>query len=295
MVYNGLTPVIVTDPPFNIGYHYKGFRDRLPEAEYYAMLADITDGVPAVIIHYPEQMHKLSIAKGEAPERVVSWIYNSNTAKQHRDVAFYGVKPDFSRVKQPYKNQNDKRIKRLIAEGRGARLYDWWQINQVKNTTRGKSAHPCQMPIEVMDRIVGILPDGIGVIDPFLGSGTTAVACRKRGVPFIGYEVVHEYAEIARKRLAERIRMMYRWTPYIPFHAILQQAMREMLPEGTNYCEALADLIDRPTCRLELTDVETHGNAKVRIYECSECGRPCEEIYGKYERCPHCGAVVTDD
>ena len=95
--------------------------------------------------------------------------------------------------------------------------------------------------------------------------------------------------------LAERIRMMYRWTPYIPFHAILQQAMREMLPEGTNYCEALSDLIDRPTCRLELTDVETHGNAKVRIYECSECGRPCEEIYGKYERCPHCGAVVTDD
>lgn len=56
----------------------------------------------------------------------------------------------------------------------------------------------------------------------------------------------------------------------------------------------LADLIDRPTCHLELTDVETHGNAKVRIYECSECGGPCEEIYGKYERCPHCGAVVED-
>lgn len=56
----------------------------------------------------------------------------------------------------------------------------------------------------------------------------------------------------------------------------------------------LADLIDRPTCLLELTDVETHGNAKVRIYECSECGRTCEEIYGKYERCPHCGAVTVD-
>lgn len=53
--------------------------------------------------------------------------------------------------------------------------------------------------------------------------------------------------------------------------------------------DALADLIDRPTCYLELTAVETHGNTKVRIYECSECGRTCEEIYGKYERCPHCG------
>lgn len=64
--------------------------------------------------------------------------------------------------------------------------------------------------------------------------------------------------------------------------------------EMNDVFERLADLIDRPTCRLELTDIETHGNAKVRIYECSECGRPCEEIYGKYERCPHCGAVVID-
>lgn len=60
-------------------------------------------------------------------------------------------------------------------------------------------------------------------------------------------------------------------------------------------CETLADLIDRPTCHLELTDTETHGNAKVRIYECSECGGSCEEIYGKYERCPHCGAEVIND
>lgn len=51
---------------------------------------------------------------------------------------------------------------------------------------------------------------------------------------------------------------------------------------------------DRPTCRLDLTDVETYGNLKVRIYECSKCGRTCEEIYGKYERCPYCGAEVID-
>ena len=64
---------------------------------------------------------------------------------------------------------------------------------------------------------------------------------------------------------------------------------------GVSCWEKLADLIDRPTCRLELTAVETHGNTEVRIYECSECGRTCEEIYGKYERCPHCGAEVIED
>lgn len=206
MTYAGLTPVVVTDPPFNIGYRYKGFTDRMDEGDYYAMLAEVTAQTAAVVIHYPEQLHRLSIEKGEAPERVVSWVYNSNTRKQHRDVAFYGVKPDFNRVKQPYKNQNDKRIRKLMAEGKGARLYDWWNVNQVKNVSKAKTGHPCQMPVEVMKNIIGILPDGIGVIDPFLGSGTTAVACAELGVPFIGYEIVEEYAEMANKRVKEQKR-----------------------------------------------------------------------------------------
>lgn len=69
----------------------------------------------------------------------------------------------------------------------------------------------------------------------------------------------------------------------------------ETLDDGQLYdqmAEKLADLID-PTCHLDLTDVETYGNVKVRTYECSECGRSCEEIYGEYERCPHCGASVV--
>lgn len=63
---------------------------------------------------------------------------------------------------------------------------------------------------------------------------------------------------------------------------------------GAKAAHALADLIDRPTCQLVLTDTETHGNAKVRCYECSYCGGACEETYGKYEHCPHCGAVVVE-
>lgn len=52
---------------------------------------------------------------------------------------------------------------------------------------------------------------------------------------------------------------------------------------------------DCPTCRLDLTDTEIYGNVKVRTYECSECGMSCEEVYGKYERCPHCGRIVVED
>ena len=122
--------IIVSDPPFNIGYHYDVYRDKKNADEYYAWLAEIFSKCPSAIIHYPESLYKLSFQMGMFPERVVSWVYNSNTAKQHRDIAFFGVKPDFNAVKQPYKNPNDKRIKARIEAGKtGCKLYDWWNIN----------------------------------------------------------------------------------------------------------------------------------------------------------------------
>ena len=205
MTYRGLIPVVVTDPPLNIGYHYKTYRDRLPESEYYQMLSDVTALCSSVVILYPEMLHNLTLEKQEPPERVVSWVYNSNTAKQHRDIAFYGIKPDFTRVKQPYKNPNDKRIQERIKQGKGARLYDWWNVNQVKNVSKVKTKHPCQMPLEVMEKVVGILPDRVGVIDPFCGSGTTGVACSMAGIDFIGYDIDPDYCDIARQRIEERL------------------------------------------------------------------------------------------
>ena len=195
--------MIVTDPPFNIGYHYRTYKDRKPEAVYLKWIADMTNGIPSVIIHYPEMLHRLSVVKGETPQRVVSWVYPSNTAKQHRDIAFYGINPDFRRVTQEYKNPKDKRIQARIAEGKGARLYDWWEVNQVKNVNKDKTSHPCQMPLEIMRRVVGVLPDGVGVIDPFCGSGTTGVACKLLGIPFIGIEIDTNYCDIARGRINE--------------------------------------------------------------------------------------------
>lgn len=194
--------IIVTDPPFNIGYHYNEYKDRMRVDSYYEMLAGLLDIAPCVFIHYPEALYELSARSGVSPTRVVSWVYNSNTAKQHRDIAFYGVKPNFNQVRQPYKNPNDKRIQQRIAEGKtGCKLYDWWNINQVKNVSKDKTEHPCQMPLEVMKNIVGILPRYSTIIDPFMGSGTTGVACVEAGLDFIGIELDSKYFEIAKNRL----------------------------------------------------------------------------------------------
>lgn len=204
-------PVIVTDPPFNIGYKYESFNDNVDEDEYFDYLSDLFILCPAVIIHYPEKLYRLAheifLKGGSFPERIVSWVYNSNTQRQHRDVAFFGVKPDFSKVRQPYKNQNDKRIQKLISSGKtGAKLYDWWNVNQVKNVNKEKTKHPCQMPVKVMDNIVGILPEGVTVIDPFMGSGTTAIPCIDRGMSFIGIEIEQSYYEVSVNRLTEYVK-----------------------------------------------------------------------------------------
>lgn len=195
---------IVTDPPFNIGYHYNTYKDKMDEEVYFDFLKKVckTRNIPYVLIHYPESLYKIALNNNEVPNRVCSWVYNSNTAKQHRDVAFFGVKPNFKQVLQPYKNPNDKRIQKRISEGKvGCKLYDWWNINQIKNVSKEKTNHPCQMPVEVMKNIVGVLPKNCIIIDPFMGSGTTGVACKELGYEFIGCEIDEDYYNIAKERI----------------------------------------------------------------------------------------------
>lgn len=197
---------IVTDPPFNVWYHYDWYDDDMDEDEYYTWLWEIftTLWCPVVCIHYPEELYKIAFQIWEFPEKVVSWVYNSNTAKQHRDIAFFNVTPDFKKMTQPYKNPNDKRIKKLIESGKTWwRLYDWWNVNQVKNVSKKWIDHPCIMPVEVMKNIIWILPEEYIIVDPFMWSWTTAVACKILWRKFVWSELNPKYVEIAEKRLKE--------------------------------------------------------------------------------------------
>lgn len=64
--------------------------------------------------------------------------------------------------------------------------------------------HPSQKPIEVMEWCVRQLPvDAQTVFDPFMGSGTTGVACVKLGRKFIGIEIDEKYFDIACRRIEE--------------------------------------------------------------------------------------------
>jgi len=194
--------ITITDPPYNQGYSYNQYRDRMSEEQYIDLLSKIP--TPCVIIHYPEEtINLLPKAFKVKCEQVVCWVYNSNTGKQSRLISWWGCKPDFNKVRQPYKNLKDKRIQQRIADGKeGAKLYDWWEINQVKNVSKEKTEHPCQIPEEVIERIIKITAkEGDLIIDVFGGSGTTSKVANDLGYDTISYDVDNFYCEIMKKRV----------------------------------------------------------------------------------------------
>jgi len=66
--------------------------------------------------------------------------------------------------------------------------------------------HPTQKPVALMRWCLSFLPDAQTILDPFMGSGTTGVACVKLGRKFIGIELDEGYFDIACKRIEETYR-----------------------------------------------------------------------------------------
>jgi hypothetical protein len=66
--------------------------------------------------------------------------------------------------------------------------------------------HPTQKPVALMEWCLGFLPDARTILDPFMGSGTTLVACQRLGRQGIGIEIDPDYFDIACKRVEEAAR-----------------------------------------------------------------------------------------
>jgi len=81
---------------------------------------------------------------------------------------------------------------------------DIWEIPNVKANHIEKTAHPCQFPIGLAQRIIRALsPEGGLVFDPFMGSGTTGAASELERRNFIGCELDANYFNIAQQRISD--------------------------------------------------------------------------------------------
>lgn len=105
-------------------------------------------------------------------------------------------------VKYPTQKKNGKFKCNPLGKNPG----DVWYIPKVTSgmnrASKERTPHPAQFPIALIDRVVKVSSnEGDLVLDPFLGSGTTAVACLQNRRRFIGFELKESYCQIAVDRL----------------------------------------------------------------------------------------------
>ena len=98
----------------------------------------------------------------------------------------------------------------FFAKGKGVKIYGSyetkrkWYVSDLNTSDKKKYSHPTIKPLEIIKNlIINSSLEGQTVLDPFMGSGTTAVACKQTGRHFIGFEIDPEYYQTAMRRLRE--------------------------------------------------------------------------------------------
>jgi adenine-specific DNA-methyltransferase len=121
--------------------------------------------------------------------------------------ADYTFNLDPVRVPSKYPNKRHfkgPRIGEFSGNPLGKNPSDVWIIPNVKSNHIEKTIHPCQFPVELVERLVLSMTDeGDNVFDPYVGVGSTVIAALKHGRTGYGCDVVPEYIDIAWQRVRE--------------------------------------------------------------------------------------------
>ena len=222
---------------FNYG---KNFKDNKSQSEYKEEMRTLLDlsyqsskpSASMFFINYPEIVGMLYEDINRSPWKIhqwISWVYPTNighsknkftTAQRavlwlrkqetvkKRDsktgkIKTIEIKPKIyiKRKYQPYKNPTDKRVRELIKNGsKGANLYNWWEIDLVKNVSKDKKLYVNQIPREVLDRIILTTTDkGDIVLDPMCGTGSAIIAAADLGRRGIGTDLNKDLISIWKK------------------------------------------------------------------------------------------------
>jgi DNA modification methylase len=217
--------MVYGDPDYNVGIKYgdKSYTRNFEEyIKWYVELAKesvrvLKDAGNIFLINYPKQNSYLRVKYLDDACYEVSdyvWIYNTNighTPKRYttahrsilhcrktKDNAFYK-----DNVSEPYKNPTDKRILKNIANGSTGRMpYDWFYFDLVKNVSKEKTIHSCQIPIELAEMLIKscTIPGDI-VLILFGGSGSEIEVCKSLDRRFVSAEIDEKYYEIITDRL----------------------------------------------------------------------------------------------
>ena len=101
--------------------------------------------------------------------------------------------------KRHFKGPN---VGKLSGNPKGKNPSDVWAFPNVKNNHPEKTAHPCQFPVELVERLVVSMTNvGDAVFDPYMGVGSSVIAALMHERRAYGCDVVPEYVDLARQRV----------------------------------------------------------------------------------------------
>lgn len=131
---------------------------------------------------------------------VILWFTKSNQYTFNLDAIRIPQKyPQKRYFKGPKKGE-------LSGNPLGKNPSDIWDIPNVKANHIEKTIHPCQFPIELIERLVlSMTNENDWVFDPFMGVGSTAIAALMHNRKAIGSEIIEEYVSIATDRIQQAV------------------------------------------------------------------------------------------
>lgn len=230
--------LIFSDPDYNVGrkYNEKSYTKNFNEyIEWYIELASeslkvLKDTGNMFLINYPKQNSYLRVKYlDRACYEVLdySWLYNTNVGHSpkrfttaHRSILHCRKTKNNNFYKDnvavEYKNPTDKRILSNLANGSKGRMpYDWFYFDLVKNVSKEKTIHSCQIPQKLSEMLIisCTMPKDIVLIH-FGGSGAEIEICKNLNRCYISAEIDKKYYDMIVDRLSKgKIESKYKLIP----------------------------------------------------------------------------------
>lgn len=219
--------LIITDPPYNVGIDYGVYKDK-PSKQKDSIewcktwlkecIRVLKNDGSLYLFNYPENNAKLLLflEKIMVFRRWLTWHYPinighspKNYTRAQRSILFLtkSDKYKFNKgdIAVPYRNPTDKRIQERIKNGsKGRAPYDTFLFNIVKNVSKDKTPHPCQIPINLLKIFIEASSNkGDWFFDPFAGSFSISATAKELDRNSIGIEINPEFVKIGKERLAK--------------------------------------------------------------------------------------------
>ena len=217
--------LIFADPPFNIGYKYDKYYDNVKKKNYIAWTKDWMAACKKILKphgsfyiaigdDYAANVKIIADELGLFMRNWIIWHYTfgqqmkNKFARSHTHILYFVKdKKEFTFndhaarvISDRQKVYNDKR-----ANPEGKMPDDVWnEYPRICGTFDERTNFPCQMPESLLARIIRVSSDEGGwILDPFSGSGTTAVVAHKLKRVYTGIEISEEYVKESEKRISE--------------------------------------------------------------------------------------------